>query len=103
MRLTEVAPQDGMNLLCGGRSRGRKRIALRVKVPGHDARSDVALPGVVGRLHSDVAMFDQGLGDLALLRPHELAQAITHPTDRISYVPVLRRVQEVSKGLPHRG
>jgi hypothetical protein len=48
-------------------------------------------------------MFDQGLGDLALFRPHELAQAIMNPADRIPDIPVLWWVEQISECLPGSG
>jgi hypothetical protein len=57
----------------------------------------------MGALDSDVAMLHDRFEDLSLLAPEKLAKTIAHPTDGIAGVQVVRRVQEVSKGLPHRG
>jgi hypothetical protein len=54
-------------------------------------------------LDGDVAMMDDRFENLSLLAPEKLAKTIAHPPDGIADVQILRRVQEVSKGLPHRG
>jgi hypothetical protein len=51
----------------------------------------------VNRLHSDVAMLHEGLSDLALLAPHELAKAIANPADRITDVRVLGWVEQIGE------
>jgi hypothetical protein len=54
-------------------------------------------------LDGDVAMTDDRFENLPLLAPETFAKPIAHPTDRITDVRVFAWVQEVSRGLPHRG
>jgi hypothetical protein len=63
----------------------------------------VALAGVMRTLDSDVAMMDNCVENLPLFAPEELAEAVAHPTDRITDVRVLWWVEQVCKNGPFGG
>jgi hypothetical protein len=52
---------------------------------------------VVRRLDRRIPINHDGLGDLALLAPHELAKAIANPADRITDVRVLGWVEQIGE------
>src|SRR4029077_1857476 len=55
------------------------------------------------RLEGAVAVLDYGLRHAVLTRPPELAQRVSHPTDRIADVRILGWIEQGSECLPDGG
>jgi hypothetical protein len=103
MSLADVTPENRVDLLGRRCSCRCERVFSRIEPPCNCPRGTVALAGVMCALDGDVAMTNDRFEDLSLLAPEKLAQAIAHPSDRITDVRVLRRVEQIGKKGPGRG